>query len=89
MYFKTNQYFISIPNKSFYGFSDDSLTPARCRRWELSFDLLLKDHRGRSMFEEHLNREFSIENFEFYSKCIEMKNAPVSQVEELAHEIFE
>ena len=60
----------------------------QCKTWGRNFDLLLKDELGMWFFEKHLKKEFSLENLDFYKRCIEFKSAPLSQMEDQIKEIY-
>ena len=53
----------------------------QCKIWGRNFDLMLKEDLGRWLFEQHLQREFSVENLDFYTRCIAFRNASISELE--------
>lgn len=64
--------------------SSSSLTLDEVTSWTRSFDLLLENPAGRSVFAQFLQTEHSDENMMFWLACEELKNeqheAPVTEI---------
>lgn len=60
----------------------------QCKTWGLNFDAVLKEELGRWFFRQHLQREISEENLDFYCHCIDFKSGPQSEVEQQIKEIY-
>lgn len=60
----------------------------QAKSWGTSFALLMKDELGQELFEENLQKEFSVENLDFYRECVALRLCPKSEVEEKVKRIF-
>lgn len=70
-------------------FSSEIPTEQRVKKWAYSLQVLLADPRGRLEFENFLLKEYSHENFGFWTACEELKFCRQSEVAEKIQKIAE
>nr|XP_026691399.1 regulator of G-protein signaling egl-10-like isoform X1 [Ciona intestinalis] len=58
------------------------------KSWALSFEMLIQSDLGQQYFEEHLKKEFSDENLNFYCEVMYLKCSKEKEVDQLIKAIF-